>query len=642
MDKPRTAIAAASLAIALCASGAEHVAVDNAKFGGFWSGANRRLVCKWLPHCIKQQEAGGRGEELLNLVATADVLNGRTPRVKFKGCPWSDAYVYNTIEAACLALELDATGDAELAAAQTFLRSKLEEWIPVVLAAQEPSGYIHSFHDLNKRPHFTRPGDHEFYVMGYFIEAGVAHMRMTKGRDRRLFDAAVRCADHLGSVFGPPPKRAWLNGHPGLEYALCRLADAVDKDKGNGAGDKYTRLAAHFIDNQHAASIPIGQKNAYHQSDLPVREMKNASGHAVRATYFYSAVSSLARRLGDSGLRQADDSLFESAIDRKGYITGGVGAAWRGEAFMGDYELANNGYCESCASCGMAFWTLERRRRLPGAKPSAVFERLLYNNLLGSVSADGCSFYYQNPLDSDKMRTPWHVCPCCVGNIPRAIFSLKDRMYSVSDDGRTLFAEQFADMSGAKAKVAGVDVAVSQTTGYPWKGGTRFAIDPSAPARFVFAVRLPARTESALYKASPDLDGKFTLKVNGGEVQCRLADGYVAVEREWRKGDTVEFGFPVETQRVRCDPRVKANVGRVAFQRGPFVYNFEQCDQTVPLDSVESDPSAAVSEAWMPDLCGGVYALKTADGLTAIPNFSRLNRRRCRSMVWIKEREARK
>lgn len=65
-----------------------------------------------------------------------------------------------------------------------------------------------------------------------------------------------------------------------------------------------------------------------------------------------------------------------------------------------------------------------------------VQERLLYNAVLGSVELTGTNFYYQNPLESDKARYPWHSCPCCVGNIPRTLFGLKDAMYSTDNRGK--------------------------------------------------------------------------------------------------------------------------------------------------------------------------------------------------------------
>lgn len=615
------------------------VPMSNAAIGGFWKDHVKRLVCRWMPHCIRQMEAGGRGEELLNLIATGEVLAGRKPSVTFKGCPWSDAYVYNTIEAICLALEIDPGDDTVLRHGQAFLRAKLDEWIPLVLAAQRPSGYIHSYHDLRGKPHFTVIGDHEFYVMGYFIEMGVAHFRLTQGRDRRLFEAAKRCADHLDSIFGPPPKRTWVNGHAGLEYALCRLAESVSADAGAGAGEKYARLARHFICGQHRVpGSNRGWYKAYHQAERPAVDMKDATGHAVRATYFYTAMSALARCLGDGALGAAADRLFDSAVNRKAYLTGGVGASWRDEAFAGDYELDNNGYCESCASCGMSFWTIEQHRRTPGTWPVDVQERLFYNNLLGAVSEDGENFFYQNPLHSEKPRYPWHGCPCCVGNIPRTLLALKDLAYSLGADGRTLYADHYLTIDGCVGVVAGARLSLRQRTDYPWDGKTVFSFAPEKPVAFTFALRLPDRAESALYTVTPDVSGRYTLTVNGRPAAVSASgDGYLRVTRTWRAGDELMFAFPLPVQRVACDARAAANRGRVAFQRGPIVYSFEQIDQKKPLTTTIVPPAVRYTPVWQPGLFGGFYALRGDDGLLAVPNFARLNRGANQTMVWMTE-----
>ena len=124
------------------------------KVGGFWRSEFRKLSVQWLPHCIRQMEKGGRGEEMLNLVATAEINAGKKPSVRFKGCPWSDAYPFNTVESICLALEIDPGADAEWRKANDHLRAKLEEWIPKILAAQEPSGATSS--DDQCRPHAER------------------------------------------------------------------------------------------------------------------------------------------------------------------------------------------------------------------------------------------------------------------------------------------------------------------------------------------------------------------------------------------------------------------------------------------------------------------------------------------------------
>ncbi len=229
----------------------EPVRLQKIELGGFWAQQNKRITEKWLPHCIRQMEQGGRGQELLNLIATGKVNRGEAADWKYTGAPWSDAYVYNTVEAVCMVLAVDPAGDAELAKAQEFLRGKVGEWIPIIQAAQAKDGYIHSFHVLNGHPRYSNIGWHEFYVMGYFIEMGVAHYRLTGGKDRRLYDLVVKCADHLCATFGPAPKRTWRNGHPGLEYALFRLGRLVNEAEGAGKGEKYCDLAIHFLGHQH-------------------------------------------------------------------------------------------------------------------------------------------------------------------------------------------------------------------------------------------------------------------------------------------------------------------------------------------------------------------------------------------------------
>ncbi len=607
----------------------EPVAFQEIKLGGFWRQQVKRLTERWIPHCIRQMEAGGAGQELLNLVYTAKAIRGE-PHGKYTGAPWSDAYVYNTIEAACLALAVDAEGDAELARAQAALRAKIEEWIPIILAAQLPDGYIHSFHTVNGHPHFSNIGWHEFYVMGYFLEMGVAHYQITGGKDRRLYDAAVRCADHLCDTFGPPPKRTWKNGHPGLEYALCRLARLVGEVEGPGAGEKYARLAKHFLDHQHEI-----QPNAYDQSNRPAVELTDAEGHAVRATYFYTAMTDMALLFGDEPYAKAVDRLWASAIGRKHYLTGGVGASHHGEAFSQDFDLRNDGYCESCAGCGLSFWSDRMHRLHHDAHYCDVQERVLYNNLLGAVELSGENFFYQNPLSSDKARYPWHGCPCCVGNIPRALIAIKDLMYSTNAARDVLYLSHFVDNEATIAKFAGGPLGIRQQTDYPWKGEVTVTLQPSAPADFTLKVRIPDRTESELYTAVPDLAGKFTLSVNGEAQSLAAEKGYVSLRRTWKAGDQVGLTLPLDVQRVYCDQRVLANRGRVALQRGPLAYSVEDVDLAGPVSDLVLKSEVALKAEWRPELLGGVMAVE-GEGIKAIPNFARLNRGGA-SEVWLVE-----
>ncbi|MHB8900241.1 MAG: beta-L-arabinofuranosidase domain-containing protein [Thermoguttaceae bacterium] len=610
---------------------------------GFWKDQVKRLTENWIPHCIAQMEEGGEGRELLNLVNTAKVLRGE-PCGKFTGAPWSDAYVYNTLEASSLALTVDPQGDPELAAAQDLLRQKIDEWIPIVLAAQMEDGYIHSFHVVNKLPRYSNINNHEFYVQGYLLEAGVAHYRMTGGKDRRLYDAARRCADQLCNTFGPAPKRNWIYGHPGMEIALCRMARLVNEVEGRPAGNKYSDLAKFFLDHRHEIEE---HRSAYRQSHLPVVEQFEAVGHAVRATYFFLGIADLAMLTGDGAYESAVDKIWASAVDRRMYVTGGVGSTGQGEAFGDDYRLPNeSAYCESCAGCGLSFWADRMNRLHAIATPVDIQERVLYNNILGAVELSGKNFYYQNPLASGGARYSWHGCPCCVGNIPRALIAIKDSMYALNPQKDVLVVNHYLATSGTIAGVAGVRVALRQETEYPWKGDISLTLQPEKAVAFTVKLRIPNHGESALYKPTP-AGGEFELRVNG-EVQSAVSDGgYVSLSRTWQPGDCIQLVLAMPIQRIYADRRLQVDRGRVALQRGPLVYNVESVDHEGEVRSIVLARDAELSAVWKEDLLGGVMVLEgqatrsTPDGavpvsLVAVPNYARLNRGGW-SQVWIAE-----
>ena len=628
------------------------------KIDGFWKDQFKRLTKRWIPHCIKQMEEGGEGQELLNLVNAAKALKGE-PHGEYIGrLDLHDGAVYNTIESICLALAVDAGGDADLAKAQSSLRAKLDEWIPIVLAAQVEDGYIDSYHILKKIPRYRdrdAPGSSQFYVQAYFIEMGVAHYRITGGADRRLYDAARLCADHLCETFGPPPKRVWIHSHPGMAYALCRLARLVNEAESPGDGDKYIQLAKFLLDTRHTVEK---YRAEYGQSHLPVVEMTEAVGHSVRLTYFCTGVADLAMLTHDEGYRFAVDRIWGNTVHRKYYLTGGVGvlSSRQGEAFSADFDLPNDGYCEACAGCGMTFWADRMTRMHHDAGHIDVQERSLYNNILGAIELSGERFFYQNPLAGfyenpqglETARYSWHECPCCVGNIPRALLGLKDLTYALDIGRSTLYVHHFVAGEGTIAEVAGTSLRISQKTDYPWSGDVKIVLSPAKPVEFTLKIRIPDRTESDLYTATPDLSDQFNVAINGTSQRLPVTDGYVTLRRKWQASDIVSLALPMDVQRIHCDDRVRANRGHVALIRGPITYNIESVDHDHDVRDLILPTDVPLKAVWKPELLGGVMAIEglaatqSDDGrkpakLFAVPNYARLNRGG-RSLVWIRER----
>jgi hypothetical protein len=266
-------------------------------------------------------------------------------------------------------------------------------------------------------------------------------------------------------------------------------------------------------------------------------------------------------------------------------------------------------------------------------------EMALYNTIMGSIDITGNNFEYKNPLDQDFLRYSWHECPCCVGNIPRTLLQIPRFTYSKSETG--LYVNQFVGGTMNVGLVAGTEVEVVQTTDYPWKGEIAITVNPSEPKEFALHIRVPDRSVSTIYSSTPEADGITSVSVNGKEVEIAPQKGYITLCRKWNAGDKVQLVLPMVPQRVKAIDSVTADVGRVALQYGPLIYNIDGVDHSGNLASLVLDPNAELTPEFSSGLLGGVTVIKGTfkDGspMTAIPHFARMNRGGRRSIVWMKD-----
>lgn len=586
-----------------------------------WKDRSKVLMTAWIPHCIEKiSDPDLREGGINNFVEAAKKLRGE-PAERHRGYVFSNAWVYNIIESICVALVVDPQGDQEIIEAQKLMRKTLDEWIPPILAAQEPDGYIQTAFTLSGHEHWSPRyrADHEGYVAGYFLEAAIAHYMLMDGKDSRLYDAAKKLADCWVNNIGPEPgKKEWYDGHQEMELALVRFGRFVDDIEGEGKGTKYIKLAKFLLDSRKGGS-------EYDQSHLPIIQQYDAVGHAVRATYTYAGMADVAMETGDTDYRSAIMSIWDNIVNRKYYITGGVGSGETSEGYGPDYSLRNNAYCESCSSCGEIFFQHKLNLMYNDAQFADLYEETLYNALLGSISLDGKTFYYQNPLSARGSRYPWHGCPCCVGNIPRVLLMLPTWTYVKGDDG--IYVNLFIGSEVTIKNVAGTDVQMVQETDYPWSGDAAITVNPKTAKDFTVAIRVPNREVSKLYTNTPSVNGISSIKVNGRAVKPDVKSGYAMIKRKWKAGDKIELVLPMKPMRVKADERIEDDRGRVALRYGPLIYSIESVDQDI--NKVLS-PSSPLTTEWKPDLLNGVMIMKGqfTDGseMKAVPNYARNNR----------------
>jgi DUF1680 family protein len=600
----------------------KHYTIDNP----LWNARARAIIVNWIPHCIdninRTNLTQGQGG-IDNFIEAAKALRGE-PHGRQKGYVFANAWVHQTVESMCIALMVDPRGDREIIAAQEKMKATLEDWIPKILAAQEPDGYLQTAYTLADRNRWperwspTHRGEHEGYVSGYFLESAINHYTLTEGKDTRLYNAAKKLADCWVANLGPGRKN-WYDGHQEMEQALVRFGRFVNDMEGHGRGDNYVKLAKFLLDCRRDGS-------EYDQSHVPVQQQYEAVGHAVRAMYSYSGMADVAAETGDTDYQSAVMSLWDNMVNKKYYLTGGIGSGETSEGFGPNYSLRNNAYCEACSSCGVIFFQYKLNLAYHDAKFADLYEETMYNALLGSLDLDGKDFYYDNPLVAFRPRYPWHACPCCVGNIPRTLLMVPTWTYVKGKDA--IYVNLFIGSTINVERVAGTDVQMVQKTDYPWSGKVAITVNPKHAARFSVYVRVPNRQTSELYTPAPQVSGLKSLALNGKQlVNFKTQDGYVVMTRDWRTGDEIELEFPMDVQRIKADDRIAADRGLVALRYGPLIYNAERADQA---DINQAIGPAPLATEWRGDLLDGVKVIKGswADGspLVAVPNFARCNR----------------
>jgi uncharacterized protein len=604
----------------------------------FWAPKREvnRLVT--IPHIMRQNELTGRVD---NFLKAAHKKAGT-----YVGQRYNDTDVYKVIEAASWSL---------VSHPDPVLEKKLDDLITIIAAAQEPDGYLYTPRTVD--PAHPAPGagperwswlhtSHELYDQGHMIEAAIAHYSAT--HKRSFLDVAIKSADLICRTFGPQGRRD-VPGHEEIELALVKLYRVTGQRR-------YLDTAAFFLDErgrEHGVQHPVFEAGtrffmyndlAYRQDQEPVAQQTTAVGHAVRATYLYSAMTDVAT-LVEQKLESTIRSLFADVTEKKMYVTGGLGADGRTEAFGQEYALPNRAYAETCASVGGILWYHRLFLRTGSVEAYDAIERTIYNGYLSGVSLAGNTFFYQNPLVSDGRveRSTYFDVACCPANLARLMAELPGLIYAQDHD--RVYVNLFIG-SDAHLEVAGVPVRIRQATDYPWDGRITIHVDPARPVRMTLSLRIPAWTSnptaSSLYRFADKTSTGATVTVNGAPVVRgdRVGDrgSEAGVSREWQKGDVVTLTLPMPVRRVIANDKVAEDRGKAAIQRGPILYALEGVDNAGSLEDMKLPLDTPLTSAFRADLLDGVQVVTAKVGdrtIIAVPYYAWNNRGRGEMEVWV-------
>lgn len=490
--------------------------------------------------------------------------------------------------------------------------------VDLLAEAQQPDGYMDTYFIIREPDKKWKDlcEGHELYTAGHMMEAAVAYYNAT-GK-RKFLDCVLKLADLICETFGPGEgQNHGYPGHQEVEIGLIKLYETT----GNR---KYLDMAKYFLDIRGLGENYFlkEQKSPgylhifpefedydpkYSQSHKPVREQDTAEGHAVRAVYMYCAMADVASAYGDEAMLEACRRLWDNITEKRMYITGGIGSSGILERFTTDYDLPNDyNYSETCASIGMALFSLRMANITRESKYADVVELELYNNILAGVALNGKRFFYVNPLEVipgnciprtsrehvKEERQRWFGVACCPPNIARTLASLGQYIYGIDKDH--IYMHLF--ISGQSSFCVGNStVSIGVESELPWQGEVRISLTGVPESGVCINFRIPAYARD------------YTIYSGGRQIPFDNCRGYARVRVT--EDTELQIHFSMEPVFVRADVKVSSDVGKVAVMRGPLVYCLEERDNGNNLAALFADTEKGLWEE-QSDEFGGIIAVR--------------------------------
>jgi DUF1680 family protein len=486
--------------------------------------------------------------------------------------PFLDSDVYKWLEA--VGWEL-AQGNS------TALRSLAEPIVELVASAQGADGYIDTYYQVAKPGlEFTdMEWGHELYVAGHLVQAAVAWKRGLD--DDRLLQVAERFVARIADEIGPG-KREAICGHPEFEMALVELYRLTGETS-------HLDFARTLVDRRgHGLLAQCRHGAPYWQDHKPVRTAPEPAGHSVRQMYLDCGVVDVAVETGDQELLASALTRWDAMLASFTYLTGGLGAHHRDEAFGAAFELPpDRAFAETCAAIGSAMLSWRLLLATGEERFADLIERQLYNAILPALAPDGTHFFYSNPLmrrsnvaeilegNATTSRVAWPAIACCPPNLMRFLATLPD--LAVTADSSGLQVHQYVPGTFS-TEIDGGLTEVAVKTRYPWKGSVELLVTQTIERPWTLSLRVPSWCTGAV----ATVDGESFPGAGVDRIQ---------LHRIWSTGEVIRLELEMEPRFIEPDPRIDAVRACLAIERGPLIYAVEDADLTdgASVESIEVD-----------------------------------------------------
>ena len=238
----------------------------------------------------------------------------------------------------------------------------------------------------------------------------------------------------------------------------------------------------------------------------------------------------------DKNYMEAGKFFWEAVARNRSLVFGGNSRREHFPAVSASYDYINEVEGpESCNTYNMLKLTEGLFRVNPKAGYADFYERALYNHILSTLHPHHGGYVYFTPARPRHYRvysSPNQGMWCCVGSGMENHGKYNQFIYTHQNNSLYLNLFIASDLNWRDKKIK-----IRQETKFPYEDRTRLTITRGS-GRFNLMVRHPGWVN----------DKGLKIAVNGNEISYKVSpEGYIAIDRFWKKGDVVGIHLPMHT-----------------------------------------------------------------------------------------------
>ena len=494
--------------------------------------------------------------------------------------PWAGEFVGKYLLSAIQARRMTRSDELD-----RLVRRVIDE----VIAGQDADGYIGPF---KKNERLLGQWD----LWGHYHVMLALLMYHQDTGYQPAMDAACKAADLVCKTYLDTHRRVFDAGSQEMNMAVIHALGRLYRATGR---EPYLRMMRHIEEDWQRAGDYLRTGVAgtkFYLTPKPRWE----SLHDLQGLVELHLIT------GQPEYRQAFLSHWRS-IAR--YDRHNNGAFSTGEGAVG--SPFRPGAIETCCTVAWMAITLDALSLTGESTAADELEWSLFNAMLGAQHPTGRWWTYDTPMDGTRAASAHAIVfqaragtpelNCCSVNGPRSLGMTSEWAVMLDKQGPVL--NYYGPCTITLPNVAGGSLTLTQETRYPAEGLIKLAVSPARPAAFVLRLRIPAWSKNT------------TVRINGQAIEGARPGSYLAIEREWKSGDVIEFALDM-APRYTTGEAEKA--GMASLYRGPLLLAYDQHFNafdpekvpTIDLDKLKLTPVTA-ADRFPPTV---LFDLAAADG----------------------------